>query len=96
MNLLSYLILIPLITAVTALLMRNAAQVKVVSLIGAFVQLGMAIFTLFSYNAQRQAGNKAQMLFENTMAWFPTLGINYHVGIDGISLAMILLTPIFL
>jgi len=32
------------------------------------------------------------MLFENNYTWYASLNINYHVGVDGISVAMILLT----
>lgn len=32
------------------------------------------------------------MLFESSYTWFKPLGIHYHVGVDGISIAMILLT----
>jgi NADH-quinone oxidoreductase subunit M len=32
------------------------------------------------------------MLFENNYTWYAPLNINYHVGVDGISIAMILLT----
>jgi NADH-quinone oxidoreductase subunit M len=34
------------------------------------------------------------MLFEYRHAWFPALNIWYHVGVDGISVAMILLTAL--
>ena len=32
------------------------------------------------------------MLFESNYTWYAPLHINYHVGVDGISIAMILLT----
>ena len=32
------------------------------------------------------------MLFENNYTWYAPLNINYHIGVDGISVAMILLT----
>jgi NADH-quinone oxidoreductase subunit M len=38
------------------------------------------------------AGNASAFLFEYRHAWFSALNINYHVGVDGISVAMILLT----
>ena len=37
-------------------------------------------------------GNTAAMLFENNYSWYAPLNINYHIGVDGISVAMILLT----
>jgi len=37
-------------------------------------------------------GDSADMQFEEFHAWLPTLGVGYHVGIDGISLLLVLLT----
>ncbi len=89
---LSLLILLPLITAVAVLLMRNSNLVKWVSLAGATLQLILAIVLLVLFNQQRQQGNAAQMLFETQYNWFPSWNISYHLGVDGISVAMILLT----
>ena len=89
---LSYLVFTPLAVALLILLCRNTKQVKLVALAGATVQLAMAVTLLFQYHAERVAGNTAQMLFEYRTVWFAPLGIQYYVGIDGISVAMILLT----
>ena len=89
---LSLLILLPLLTAIVILLMRNAAQVKWVALAGAALQFVLAFVLLFTFREQRVGGNAAQMLFESQYNWFPSLGISFHLGVDGISVAMILLT----
>ena len=47
---------------------------------------------LFAFQDERAAGNTAQMLFEQNYALFPAWHINFHLGVDGISVAMILLT----
>ena len=41
---------------------------------------------------ERATGNTTQMLFEDGYVWYEPLNINYHIGVDGISVAMILLT----
>ncbi len=89
---LSLLILLPLLTAVAILLMRNATQVKWVSLAGATLQFVLAFALLFAFRNERLAGNTAQMLFELQYNWFPAWNISFHLGVDGISVAMILLT----
>lgn len=91
MNLL-LLILTPLLTAIAILLMRNAAQVKWVAFAGAVFQFILAFVLLYSFRDQRMEGNTAQMLFETQYNWFPAWGISFHLGVDGISVAMILLT----
>jgi len=86
------LILLPLVTAVAILLMRNAQQVKWVALIGSAAQLVMAFALLYLFNAEKAAGNTAPMFFELKYNWFPSWNISFHLGVDGISVAMILLT----
>lgn len=89
---LSLLILIPLLTAVAILFCKGLKQVRSVALFGSLVQLGAALFLLYAYWHERAAGNTTQMLFEDGYVWYAPLNINYHVGVDGISVAMILLT----
>ncbi len=89
---LTLLLILPLLTAVAILLVRNAAQVKWVALAGATVQLVLSLVLLFAFNKERAGGNISQMLFELQYQWFPSWNISFHIGIDGISVAMILLT----
>ena len=91
MNLL-LLILLPLFTAVTILLVKNVQQVKWIALIGSALQLALAFALLYFFNMEKATGNTAQMLFELQYNWFPAWHITFHLGVDGISVAMILLT----
>jgi proton-translocating NADH-quinone oxidoreductase chain M len=47
---------------------------------------------LYFYWKERTSGNTALMLFEEDHHWYAPLHIHYHIGVDGISVAMILLT----
>ena len=89
---LSLLILIPLLTGIAILFCKGLKQVRSVALAGAIIQLLISFFLLFVYWHERATGNSTQMLFEYSHTWFAALNINYHVGVDGISIAMILLT----
>lgn len=91
MNLL-LLILIPLVTALAVLVMRTKEQVRWVSLTGAAAQLVLSFGLFAAYRSARAAGQTAQMLFEQKFNWFPNWNISFHIGVDGISVAMILLT----
>ncbi len=91
MNLL-LLILIPLTTAIAVLAVRTKQQVRWVSLIGAAIQFALSFGLLSTYRSARAAGQTAQMLFEQQYNWFPNWNISFHIGVDGISVAMILLT----
>jgi NADH-quinone oxidoreductase subunit M len=89
---LSLLIIIPLATALAVLFCKGLQQVRVVALTGAVVQLALAILLLFAYRNERLAGNHSMMLFQSDHVWFAALNIHFHLGVDGISIAMILLT----
>ena len=91
MNLL-LLIILPTLTALAILLMRNATQVKWIALAGSTLQFIMAFALLLLFRNERIAGNNSQMLFELQYNWFPAWNISFHLGVDGISVAMVLLT----
>ncbi len=90
--LLSLLIILPLLTALAILFCKGLKQVRLVSLTGASAQFIFSFGLLFEYWKERRSGNTAQFLFDFNISWFEPLHIHYHIGIDGISLAMILLT----
>jgi NADH-quinone oxidoreductase subunit M len=77
---------------VLILLARNAQQVKGIALTGSTLQFVMAFVLFFAFRNERVAGNTAQMLFDLQYNWFPAWHITFHLGVDGISVAMILLT----
>lgn len=91
---LSILIIIPFLTALFLIFCRNGEQVKWTAFIGSLVQLGASAFIFVKYLAAHKLAPATQFLFEEKHVWFKSLNINYHIGIDGISIAMILLTAI--
>lgn len=93
MNLL-LLIGAPLLTAVAVLFSRNKQQVKWISLLGSIIQIILAFALLFVFRQERAENNSAQILFEQNHKLFDSLNINFHFGVDGISVAMILLTSL--
>ena len=86
------LIAVPLITALAVLLMPNKQQIRWAAFIGAGIQVALAFELLFAYRSARLAGNTAAFLFEKKYNWFPDWNISLHFGVDGIAIAMILLT----
>lgn len=95
MNLL-LLIGIPLLTAIAVLLSRNTQQVRWISFAGSTIQLLLAFVLFFAFRNERSAGNTAQMLFQQNYVLYSSWHINFHLGVDGISIAMILLTSFVL
>jgi NADH-quinone oxidoreductase subunit M len=95
MNLL-LLLGLPLLTAVAVLLSRSKQQVRWISFTGSLIQLTLAFILFFAFLHERAVGNTAQMLFEQRHNLFSSLNIHFHLGVDGISIAMILLTSFVL
>lgn len=93
MDILSLFITVPVLTILFLAFTKNLQQVRIVSLVGMLIQLGMAINLLFAYFKER-AVNSAIMVFTKNYVWFESLNIHYAIGVDGISVVMILLTAI--
>lgn len=89
---LTILILLPFITACGLLFCKGLKQVRMLALLGSAAQLVVSIVLLFMFNNERKAGNTEPMLFQQIHSWYEAWNINYHVGVDGISVSMILLT----
>jgi len=65
---------------------RHAAQVRQISLIGALLGLAASLPLYLGFNTQTSA-----MQFAELSPWIPRFNINYHLGVDGISVLFILL-----
>lgn len=94
MNILSWLVIIPLLTVTGILFLKDTRKVKLVSAIGMSVQLIVSAVVVYMYLTARKAGNMDEMLFVSSFEWFKTLHIYYTVGVDGVSVAMIALTAV--
>ncbi len=95
-NILIYFVVLPLLMLGGLALCRNIKQVRAVAVTGSLALLGLSVYLLVDYLAQRAAGETAQMLYTGTWSWFGPLNINLAVGVDGISVAMLLLSAIIL
>jgi NADH-quinone oxidoreductase subunit M len=94
MNILTIIILVPALTTLLVGLSKSRIQVRLIAAVGMGIQLILSVYLLFAYLTERKAGNIAEVLFSKNILWFESLNINYAIGVDGISVAMILLTSI--
>lgn len=67
----------------------NRGLLRAIGVGAALVTLALSTWLFFAYD-QAAAGFQ----FVQQVPWVPSLGISYHVGVDGISVAMLLLTAI--
>ena len=86
--LLSTLVFLPVAGAVlVALVPREAVRAhKVIALAVSSVVFVLSLLLLRGFEA------RPGMQFEATIPWLPSYGISYHVGIDGLSLWLVILT----
>ena len=93
---LSIFVIVPLLMLLGLWLARNDKQVRGVMVAGASVLLALSIYLVFAFLEARETmpADQVPMLFTYCVPWFEPLHINYSLGVDGISVVMILLTSI--
>ncbi len=94
MNMLSLFPAIPLLMMLGLWLSKSTRQIHAVMVTGASLLLALAVLLVFRYLGLREAGESAAMLFTESHVWYAPLNIHYAVGVDGISVAMLLLSAI--
>lgn len=88
-HLLSTLIAIPFLGIAGVLLARSDQWVRRIALASSLVGLGLALLLWARFDPAQEG-----MQFIERMDWMPTLGIQYFVGVDGISVLLVLLTTL--
>ena len=94
MSILSLFVLIPVVMLLGLWLSRNLNQVRGVMVAGSSCLLLLSIWLTLAFIQARNAGNTDVMLFTYSTPWFRPLNIAYSVGVDGISVVMLLLSSI--
>ncbi len=79
------LLILPLVGAV-GLLLSPGSWARWFTLVVAALEFGLALGLWFAFDP-----TNGGIQFETTIPWIPGWGISYHVGLDGISLFMVLL-----
>lgn len=94
MNILSLFPAIPLLMMLGLWISRNTKQIHAVMVTGSSLLLALSVYVVIAFLGMRAAGNTAEMLFTDSFMWYAPLNIHYSVGVDGISVAMLLLSSI--
>ncbi|HET6438891.1 MAG TPA: NADH-quinone oxidoreductase subunit M [Anaeromyxobacter sp.] len=93
MNLLTVVVFLPLFGALAlALIPRDeVGQHRTVALSVSLATFVLSLWLWFGFDAAVQA---PEFQFESSAPWMPSLGIGYHVGLDGVALLLVLLTTV--
>lgn len=94
MNILSLFVVIPLLMLFGLWISRNLNQVRGVMVAGSSCLLLLSVWLTITFIQMRNAGDTAPMLFTYSIPWFKPLNIAYSIGVDGISVVMLLLSSI--
>lgn len=94
MSILSLFVVIPVLMLLGLWIARNLNQVRGVMVAGSSCLLALSVWLTVAFIQARQSGNTDPMLFTYSVAWFKPLNIAYAVGVDGISVVMLLLSSI--
>lgn len=95
MNLLTVVTFVPLLGALAAALLPRdeAGQHRALALVVSLLTLALSFGLWFGFDASPGA---AEFQFEEQRAWMPSLGIGYHVGLDGVALLLVMLTTLLM
>ena len=94
MNILSLFPAVPLVMMLGLWLSKSTRQIHAVMVAGSSLLVALAVVLVVQYLGLRGAGETAPMLFTASHVWYAPLNIHYAVGVDGISVAMLLLSTV--
>ena len=93
-NLLSLILFTPTIAAVILLLIPRdqVTLIRWVAFVASLFPLGLTIYLWVRFTTSGVPGFQ----FQENYQWFTVINSNYHLGVDGISLPMVLLTTLLI
>jgi len=94
MNFLSLFVLIPVLMMLGLFMSSSRKQLLFVMTTGATLLMILSGVLTYMYLTDRAAGNVAEMLYTADTVWYAPFNIHYSVGVDGISVAMLILSSI--
>ena len=88
----SLIVFLPLVGAVLILAIprKNEEAHKWTALITTLVTAVLSIVAAFRFDY----GSSAAFQFDTDLEWIPAIGARYHIGIDGISLPLLVLSTV--
>ena len=94
MSILTLFVVIPALMLPGLWLARNDNQVRGVMVAGSSCLLALSIWLTIDFILARAGGDTSVMLHTYAIDWFRPLNIQYAVGVDGISVVMLLLSSV--
>jgi len=95
-NILIWFVIIPVLMLCGLGLCTNKSMnaIRTVMTVFSVILLGLSIWLCVDFLAQRAAGNTDEMLYQGSWMWYSPLNIHLAVGVDGISVLMLMLSAV--
>ncbi|MDE5808199.1 MAG: NADH-quinone oxidoreductase subunit M [Muribaculaceae bacterium] len=95
-NILIWFVIVPVIMMIGLACCSNSNMkaIRGVMVAGSVALLAMSIWLVVDFLALRSAGDTSEMLYMGSWMWYAPLNIHLAVGVDGISVLMLLLSSI--
>ena len=93
-NMLIYFVIIPVITLAGLALTKNKGidAIRAVAVTGATALVALAIYLVIYFLHARATGDTSDMILQTSVTWYEPLNIKLALGVDGVSVVMILLS----
>ncbi len=90
-NILTLILFTPVLVAIVLLFLPRADKkvLRWVTLVGSLIPFGFALFLWFSFKSDTPG-----FQFETQSLWYGAINASFHLGVDGLSLTMVLLTTL--
>ena len=88
-HLISWMIALPFLAIATLAIVRDEAWIRRIALAGSLISLVLSLVLWSGFDASQPG-----MQFVERSEWMPTFNIQYAVGVDGISMLLVLLTTL--
>jgi len=88
-HLLTVAIFLPLILALVISVVRNNTFAKGSAVAVSGIVFLITLFLFFSFDFSKEG-----FQFETKLSWIPTLGISYHIGVDGMAVSLLVMTAL--
>lgn len=95
-NILIYFVVIPLVMLLGLFLCRDIKQIRAIAVTGSVALTALSVWLLIDFLGLRAANPDVPMFYTGSWSWFAPLNIHLAVGVDGISIAMLILTGVIM
>ena len=93
-NILIWFVIIPMLMLAGLAVCRDMKQIRAVMVVLSSVLLVLSGYLCVDFLSLRAAGDTSEMLYTGSWMWYEPLNIRLTVGVDGISVLMLMLSSV--